>query len=220
MVYGTTNLAKLEHMREMLAGLGLAVLGLDDISPGLPDVEETGQKPVDNARLKARHYHRLLGRPVFSCDSGLFIEGLSEEEQPGVMIRRVNGERMDDEAMLSHYAAIAERFGGRVKAQYINSICLVLNPDEVYCYQGPEISTDSFWLLATRHEQCIAGLPLDSLSQTLDGEQYFVELRHGESSMDVQMAQGFRRFFVESLGLDTRLVSLPQGSMKSAWAAE
>lgn len=201
----------------MLAGLGLEILGLEDVGGSLPDVEETGRQPVENARLKALHYYQLLERPVFSCDSGLFIDGLGEAEQPGVLIRRVQGERLDDAAMLRHYAGIAARLGGRTRAQYINSICLVCSVDRVHCHQGADISTEPFWLVDQLHERRIPGLPLDSISQAMDTGMCFAELRHTESSIDVQMAQGFRRFFVASLGMDPDLIPLRADRLRSAW---
>ena len=39
--------------------------------------------PLENARQKALAYYRICGQPVFSQDSGLYIEGLPKERQPG-----------------------------------------------------------------------------------------------------------------------------------------
>lgn len=53
-------------------------------------LSEIGGK-MENAKRKALHYYRALQRPVFSEDSGLYIQGLPKEEQPGVFVRRVGG---------------------------------------------------------------------------------------------------------------------------------
>ena len=36
-------------------------------------------------------YFEAFHMPVFSCDSGLYFDELSEEEQPGIHVRRVGG---------------------------------------------------------------------------------------------------------------------------------
>ena len=58
-VYGTGNQAKLAHMRRHLEPLGLTLIGLDSFDP-LPPVPETGRTPLQNARLKAHAYYRML----------------------------------------------------------------------------------------------------------------------------------------------------------------
>ncbi|NMB00902.1 MAG: hypothetical protein GX971_05190 [Firmicutes bacterium] len=49
-----------------------------------------------------------------------------------IHVRRVNGTELTDEQMLNYYSGLAERFGGRVKAQYRNAICLVVNERQIY----------------------------------------------------------------------------------------
>lgn len=81
LLYGTSNSAKLQHMKEMLDGLNIKIHGLNDI--GNPDVDqifENGNNPLENAKIKAMAYYKVLKRPVFSCDSGLYIDGLDKEE--------------------------------------------------------------------------------------------------------------------------------------------
>ena len=91
LIFGTTNQGKLNLIRSYLEGSGIRITGLTEL-PELPEEPvEYGKTPLENARGKAEHYYRLLKRPVFSCDSGLVIEGLSDEEQPGVHVRRHDG---------------------------------------------------------------------------------------------------------------------------------
>ena len=42
-----------------------------------------GRTPLENARQKAEFYYSIFKMPVFSCDSGMYIEGLPEEEARG-----------------------------------------------------------------------------------------------------------------------------------------
>jgi len=88
LIYGTRNPAKVMSMKKMLSGLDLQLRDLCSCKH-LPVVEEIGSSPLDNARAKAETYYRFIGRRIFACDSGLFIEGLDSELQPGVKFRRL-----------------------------------------------------------------------------------------------------------------------------------
>ena len=85
-LFGTTNSAKLETMRRRLDGMGLEILSLRDFA-SVPEVQEAGRDPLQNARTKAWTYWRFYHRPVFSCDTGLWIRELPEHLQPGVHVR-------------------------------------------------------------------------------------------------------------------------------------
>lgn len=88
LLYGTGNHAKLESMRRRLKGLDLEILGLGDMEKEAPEVEENGKTPLENARQKALAYYEAFGIPVFSCDSGLYFEGVPDEDQPGQIAAR------------------------------------------------------------------------------------------------------------------------------------
>ena len=98
LIYGTGNAGKLDLMRHYLGTLQeIRLLSLKDLPFCWGEVEECGKDPLENARQKALAYYRICGQPVFSQDSGLYIEGLPKERQPGVHVRRVNGVNLTDE---------------------------------------------------------------------------------------------------------------------------
>lgn len=201
LLYGTGNPAKIKHMREMLDGSGLEIIGLKDTGLVFPEIDESGNKPLDNARIKALAYYRKAGIPVFSCDSGLYIEGLEEEQQPGVHVRRVNGQVLSDEQMIDYYSSIAASFGGKVAARYRNAVCLVLDEEHVYEYDGDDIATRTFLLAATPHPERDPGYPLDSISLEQETGAYYMDMDDNRFSVfDNGMALAFRRFFREALG--------------------
>ena len=131
-VYGTGNPAKLQSMRDCLAPLDIEIIGLKETGIIIPNVDENGNTPLDNARIKALAYYAALKRPVFACDSGLYIDGLPDDEQPSVHVRLVNGKRLSDDEMIMHYSAIAGKLGGKAVARYKNAICLIISEDEIY----------------------------------------------------------------------------------------
>ena len=72
LIYGTTNKAKIEFMKKCIEPLGIEILSLNDVNAPKLDIDESGNTPVENAKIKALAYYRALRLPLFSCDSGLF----------------------------------------------------------------------------------------------------------------------------------------------------
>lgn len=192
LIYGTTNQGKLNLMKDYLSGTEIEIIGLNELSqpPGEPG--ECGRTPLENARGKAEYYFHALDRPVFSCDSGLIIEGLPEEEQPGVHVRRRDGKVLTDAEMTKYYADIASRLGGKCRAHYHNAICLIFSGAERYEYDGEDISGESFYLVDRAKPQKEKGFPLDCISVDMKTGLYFVD--EGYSSRAEEKKQGFRRF--------------------------
>ena len=198
MIYGTGNQAKLAHMRRHLEPLGLSLIGLDSFD-SLPSVEETGRTPLENARLKAHAYYRALGRPVFSCDSGLYFAGLPDALQPGVHVRSPQGGYLDDDAMTAYYGELARQYGG-LTARYHNAICLVM--DEAHCFESedPSLWGESFRIVAQPHPKRESGFPLDRISVHIPTGRYYYDLDHLEVDGGT-LPDGFRCFFRQALGL-------------------
>ena len=65
LVYGTTNKAKIEFMKCRVEHLGIEILSLDDVGAPKMQIEENGNSPLDNARIKALAYYEVLKMPVF-----------------------------------------------------------------------------------------------------------------------------------------------------------
>ena len=122
LLYGTTNEAKLKAMRHALQGSNISIIGLNELNKHVPKVEESGNSPLENAKLKAIAYHAAFKMPVFSCDSGLYFDELPEDKQPGIHVRRVDGKELSDEEMLAYYGSLATRYGGKLTGRYKNAI--------------------------------------------------------------------------------------------------
>lgn len=200
LLYGTGNPAKLDSMKRRLAGLDLEIVGLRDMGRKIPHVPEDGATPLENARQKALAYYDAFGIPVFSCDSGLYFEGVPEEIQPGVHVRTVNGVYLTDEQMIRHYGGLAERCGG-LKARYRNAICLVLHKNQIYESMDESLASVPFLLTGRPFPGKVQkGFPLDSLSVDIESGKYFYELE-GEKVDQVAVEEGFLRFFQDILAL-------------------
>ena len=199
LLFGTSNEAKLSTMRKHLTGLNINIIGLNDIDIKLPDIDESGSNPLDNAKIKAEDYYIATGIPVFSCDSGLYIKEAPDELQPGVHVRNTGGRYLDDEEMIEYYGKLAERFGGQMTVRYKNGICLVKSKTEIYEYMGDDIAGEEFIISSKPHPRRTKGFPLDSLSVHINTGKYYFDMDElkDRSSMD----EGFRNFFIRTLEL-------------------
>ena len=106
LLYATSNPAKYTAMRDALQPLDISLLCLRDMEQ-VPVAPEEGQSPLENARQKALFYYDHYGIPLFSCDSGLYLENLPRELQPGLHVRSPQGVYLDDQAMQDYYGGLA-----------------------------------------------------------------------------------------------------------------
>ena len=195
-LYGTGNPAKLSAMKRRLEPLGIEVIGLQDIKAmglDIPEVEENGTTPLENAHLKATAYYEAFQMPVFSCDSGLYFDNVPEEVQPGVHVRTVNGKYLTDEEMQVHYAGLAKKYGN-LTARYCNAICFVQDNDTVYEAMEPSMESERFLLTDRIHPIRKKGFPLDSLSVDMKTGKYYYDLPEGALDR-VAVEDGFLEFF-------------------------
>jgi XTP/dITP diphosphohydrolase len=88
LVIATLNEGKFREFVQLLNLPSLQLRSLDQF-PGLPPALEQGATFAENARIKARHYHRLLSAAVLADDSGLEVDLLSGE--PGIYSARYSG---------------------------------------------------------------------------------------------------------------------------------
>lgn len=201
-LYGTGNPAKLSAMQRRLDTLGIELIGLKDIkAQGLevPQVEENGSTPLENARIKALAYYEAFRMPVFSCDSGLYFDNVPEEVQPGVHVRTINGKYLTDEEMQAYYAGLAKQYGN-LTARYRNAICFVMDEDTVYEAMEPSMESERFLLTDRAHPILKKGFPLDSLSIDIKTGKYYYDLP--EDALDqVAVEDGFLEFFKKILSV-------------------
>lgn len=197
-LYGTTNNGKLQAMKNALKEFEIELIGLNDMEGDLPQIEEDGATPLENAELKARAYYKAFGIPVFSCDSGLYFEELSEEEQPGLHVRRVGGKELTDEEMIEHYATLAGKHGGKITGRYRNAIYFILDENRHYFSMDMSIATEPFVLVTKPHVKRVKGFPLDSLSVDIATGRYYYDLEVKDVSTSVD--DGVRAFFTKIFG--------------------
>lgn len=203
LLYGTGNRAKLSAMRSRLKQLDIELIGLDDLraeGKTIPQVVEDGKAPLENARLKATAYYEAFHIPVFSCDSGLYFDNVSEAIRPGVHVRNVNGKCLTDDEMIDYYSGLVKIYGNLV-ARYRNAICFVQDDTHIYEAMEPSMESEKF-ILTDRPHSIVRkkGFPLDSISLDIKTNKYYYDLPTNRLEQ-VAVEDGFLDFFKRVLDL-------------------
>jgi len=193
LIYGTTNKSKIRFMKKRVESLGIEILSLADVDAPKLNIQENGNSPLENAKIKALAYYDALKMPLFSADSGLYIDGLDDERQPGINVRG-QGDWMSDDDAIAYYSALAKEMGGSMTARYKNAICLVLSPTEIHAYMGEDIASEPFLLVAKPHEKRREGFPLDSLSVHIRSGKYYYDDDNDFGKYSL-IGDGFAAFF-------------------------
>jgi XTP/dITP diphosphohydrolase len=98
LLIGTSNKAKFEEYKKLLADLPMELLSLGDL--GIAELpEETGKNFEENAILKAKFYYAKSKIPTLVDEGGLEIEALGGER--GVNSNRWLGREMTDEELIN-----------------------------------------------------------------------------------------------------------------------
>lgn len=193
LLYGTKNPAKIEDMRRRLRSLDVDIMGLNDLDADIPDIEENGKSPLENAEKKALGYFAAFKIPVFSCDSGLYIDGLPDDLQPGVHVRTVNGKYLNDNEMLVYYSGLAKKYGD-LTARYKNAICFVQDENHIYGAMDKSMESEPFIITSKPHPTIKKGFPLDSLSIDIGTGKYYYDLA-ADREQEYNAEDGFLKFF-------------------------
>ncbi len=138
LIFATGNQDKVREVKEMLAGLDVAVLSLKEAGLS-PDILENGETFRENSLIKARTVYQLCGEAVLADDSGLEIDAF--DGAPGVYSARFMGE---DTPYEEKCAAILERMKDVPDEARGADFCCAMSficPDEQggcteYCEEG------------------------------------------------------------------------------------
>ncbi|MBY0458661.1 MAG: RdgB/HAM1 family non-canonical purine NTP pyrophosphatase [Gemmataceae bacterium] len=124
-VLGSRNKKKLKEMLALAGDLGLDLTDLTPY-PDAPEVEETADTFVGNARLKATQLAPALGAWVVGEDSGLCVPALGGA--PGVYSARYAGEHGNDDANNDKLLLAMAALAGADRAAYYVSTAVLADP--------------------------------------------------------------------------------------------
>ncbi len=198
LVIGTTNPAKIAQIRDTLASVNIHVEGVAD-KKLLPEVIENGKTVQENAYKKATAYARALGQTVLSMDNALFFDGLAQENQPGVHVRRIGGSlAVNDEELLDHGITLVKSLGGNATGWWEYGICIARPDGETF-----EITIKTSRVFTSeRSEKVIQGYPLESIQIDPETGRYISEMDKREQAAFWQRTLGAKLCsFVKSIKL-------------------
>ena len=170
-LFATSNPAKVRNYKEKLLKSGIELLTLKDIDIHI-HVEENGKNAIENAYIKAKAYYDELEIPTIGMDNNLFIEGIPDELQPGVFVRRINGKELNGDEMIEYYTKLVKEYGGKLKARWVYGMVLI-SENGTYEYSW---SYDDFYLVDKVNAKRNPGYPLDSISIDEKLNKYFVDM--------------------------------------------
>lgn len=193
-IFGTTNPGKIAHVQAALDPLGIKVIGLPRIDD-LPDIEEDGKTPQENSRKKAMAYCKAIGQPVLSMDNALYIDGLSDDKQPGMHVRRIPGynDRPTDEEMLDYYSALIGKHGGHMTGHWEFSMCIAFLDGTT---KEVTATSKTRYFTSKVSPKRMPGYPLESIQIDKELDKYIAEMTKEESD----------QFWQESVGEELRML--------------
>lgn len=159
LLYATSNNSKVYNMRRRLEGLPIEIVTPKELGIKI-DVIEDGKTAVENATKKAQAYYEETKIPTIAGDSGLFIDGIPDDKQPGLFVRRVNGKSLSDDEMIEYYTKLIESIGGKSTGYYVTGLALFTE----HGLFTTEISEDKFILSSITSKNNHRGNPLNVMT--------------------------------------------------------
>lgn len=181
LLFATGNQNKYKLMQRRLSDmLDIEVIIPKSINVTI-EVNEDGKTAEENAIKKALAYYEKTGMPVIAEDSGLYIDNFSEEEQPGLFVKRVNGrEDLSDEEILDFYVEKLNASGGESLAHYETGIAVVDEFGEIY---SVTVEEEPFLFTSKKNQkETLQGAVLDCISYDIKNKKYFNELTEEEKN--------------------------------------
>lgn len=172
-LFATENESKANRFRNALLKNDIEIITINDIEKKM-DVEENGKNAIENALIKARAYSNSQELPVFAMDDNLYIEGIPENKQPGMYVRRVNGKRLTDDEMIEYYSNLAHEYGddGKLTCRWVYGIAVINNGVEsTYTW-----SKEDFYIVDKPSNKIKPGYPLNTISINKKLNKYFTDI--------------------------------------------
>jgi XTP/dITP diphosphohydrolase len=132
LIVATKNKGKVKEIKELLSGLDYQILSLEEAGVAI-DVEENGQTFEENALIKARAIHQLMGGMVIADDSGIEIDFLNGA--PGIYSARFLGDVSDIdryEGVLALLEGIPEEY----RTARFRCVVSLVSDEEALTFQG------------------------------------------------------------------------------------
>lgn len=172
----TKNEAKIKKYSTMLNVLGIEYKTLKDFDSNI-NVEENGNTPRENSVIKAKAYYEAFNMPILADDSGLILDKLATDKQPGVFVRRHGGKELSDEEIIELYSKEIEEVGGETSGAFIISITII---DENGNVHTNELKHNRLFVSKPCKERN-PGYPMNSLIYNKETGKYLAQVYAGKN---------------------------------------
>ena len=178
LVFATGNQAKIARFFDKLQKEDIKLESIKELNIRL-DCEENGKNAVENALIKARCCHEMCKNAVMGMDDTLYMEGVPEDKQPGLFVRRVNGKTLNDEEMIEHYKNLVDEYGqdGKINCKWIYGLAIIDEKGKESTYTWEK--TD-FYMVNKVSDKINPGYPLNSISKYKKLDKYFTDITEKE----------------------------------------
>ena len=172
-IFATGNPTKAKRFSKGLLNYDIEVLSLKDLNLKL-EVEENGKNVIENALNKARECYKNTKMSTIGMDDSLYLEGVPDDMQPGLFVRRVNGNNLNDEEMLTHYKSLVSKYGkdGKLNCKWIYGLAVIDENGQESTYTWEKAN---FYMVNIASEKINPGYPLNSISKYKVLDKYFTD---------------------------------------------
>jgi len=195
-LFATGNISKVARFSEKLREKGILVKSLKDINTNI-DIEENGKTAIENAEIKARAYYEATKMTTMAIDDTMYIEGIPEDKQPGVYVRRVNGKRLNDEEMIDYYTNLVKTYGkeGKLNTKWILGL-VIIKESKIFTYTDV---TSEYYLVDTPAKDMREGYPLSSILVNKRTNKYDIYLTEEDKKIGQADDSSFIDFIVKTI---------------------
>lgn len=172
---GTNNKAKVLKYGTILKELDIEYVTPNDLNLNVK-IDENGNTIEENSIIKAKAYYEKTKMPVIVDDSGLILEGLEKEEQPGVFVRRYTGKELTDEEIITIFSKKISKLGGKVKGAFDIAISIADKNGKIFTKTNKH---ERLFVSNPCNERTI-GYPMNSLIYDEKTKKYLAQVYEGK----------------------------------------
>ncbi|MNT29309.1 Non-canonical purine NTP pyrophosphatase [compost metagenome] len=166
----TKNKAKISKYSAMLEKIGIGYTTLEELEIS-NNIEETGNTVEENSEIKAKEYYRLSNMPVIADDSGLIIDKLPIDKQPGIFVRRYMGKELSDEEIINIYSKEIEEVGGESEGTFNIAITAINEFGQVFT----KLTKHNRLFVSKPSKSRVEGYPMNSLIFNKNKNMYLAD---------------------------------------------
>ncbi len=190
----STNVGKIAVYSVIFKRLGLETISLRELSVDIK-VEENGKDELENAIIKAKAYNEFTGLPVFANDSGLIIDKLKPEDQPGQFVRRFKGKELTDEELLNLYIEKLNSVGGESSGHFNVGLALIDEKGQIYS----KMFYPKRYFINKPSAIVNKGVPLNSITYDFKRKKYMSEMPPDEKIDYEEKDMDEQEIFIRSI---------------------